>query len=366
MSRKEAQLSMRMPPKDSGRKVVPEFPMGEALVQRTIDSVNMALRENTPPEFHPKLNLNPTQINFSKTKDQILAMEIQARSAKPQYMHDGLIESGMPANLINRLFSSIEAFYPVPVYCHQPDIKTPVAYVVPRGAKHNLSKSEQVRLQTAIFLGYQLIEHTVTRLTIPKELPRIPWEAIIRDSMEESFKWIAEASQKPDTDYPNLNIGKFNSFRRKMNDLLSARDVKFVAHGAEVHVIFPGQDLATSDFNLGPFFNQGIVTLISKPIERRFVSLLLNKRSNSYQERPELESRAFDIITTLSANTRLSKEDIFGAFAHSKIPTYCLEYLKREKPLDEVLVDRIFKSLFGINSSVLQEESAIDLSTYPH
>lgn len=369
MSRKEAPLSILMLSKDAGRKTItiPEFPMGEALIQRTLDSVNMALRENIPPEFHPKLKLNPTQINFSKTKDQILAMEIQERSTKPQHMHDGLIESGMPADLINKLFSYIEASYPVPVYCHQPKNQTPIVYVVPRETKHNLSKSEQVRLQTAIFLGYQLIEHTVKRLVIPTELPTMPWKEIIRDNMEQSFKWIVETSKEQDTDFPNFNIDKFNSFRRKMNDLLSIRNVRFIAHGAEVHVVFPGQDLATSDFSLGSLFNQGIITLIAKPIERRFVNLLLNKRSNSYQKRPELEASAYDIITSLSANTRLSKEDTFGSFVHSRIPIYYLDYLKylRKEKASSALVDKVFKALFNSYSPEPQQEP-IDLSTYPH
>ncbi len=352
---REIPSSIRTSQKDSGRKVAPEFPIGEIAIQRTIDSVNVALRENLPSEFHPQLNLTQNQINFGKTPEEILVMDRKERLSKPQYIYDGLIESGMSTDEVSTLFANKETARLIPTYWHQPDNGSPIIYI-PRNVKHNLSKDQQMRMETALYLGFQLVEDILKNLAIPSQLSGIPWQQIAQTNMEQFFEEITEPPKDQNSNYPNLNIKKFNSLRQEISDLLNNEATKFVAHGAEVHVVFPGQDLSTSDFSLGYLLNQGIITLISKGIQGRFTRhLLRTSGGRAYQTRPESEKKATNIIKILGIN------DLTTSFLYSIIPLRYLDY-RKDKAV-EALIDRIFKASFDLDSSTSQQES--ELSAYP-
>ena len=324
-----------------------EFPMGEALIQRTVDCVNIALRENLPPEFYPQLNLTKSRIDFSKTKEEILMIEREKRLSKSQHMYGGLIESGMSPSIINKLFSSIETDYPVPVYWNQSQRRMPIIYV-PKNIKHMFSKDQTLGLETSLLLGVQLIENAVGGLAIPIPLPKTPWQEIVKNNMEQFFEGVMEACKDQNTVHPNFDIDKFNLFRQDMDNLLNAEDASFVACGAKVHVLFAGQDLDTSDFAVGSLFNQGVITLITKDIRRMFASKLLQRASRSYQTHPELEESASDIITVLGVN------NLSESFLHSKIPLFYSDYRKRQ--FEKPPIDRIFEIIC---------ESTISSLTYP-
>lgn len=324
----------------------------EAYIDLTVNFVNLSLRHAIPPEFYSRLRLTPKQFRFDKTLEEMQVIETSGHSPVPPplYMHDGLIEAGIPQKAADAISSSIDPDEPMPMYWDQKDANTPATIYVPKNI-FDLSKvyKDGVGL-TLLSLGYQTIEHAINSLAMPRPLYRTSWKELASGTVKAFF----ETVENDKNCYPDFSIEKFNFLKQQINLLLKSETTKLIAKGAEVNVLFDGQDMATRDISFGSDLNQGVLTLAAKHAEQLFTKFLMkDENANSYQERPQQEEKAATILDDLGIDINDPKA-IVKHFLASKIPLMYME--RRQKRLGKIPIDMLFDAI---------SKPAIQMSVYP-
>lgn len=320
MSTEIRPLHLPLPPKHPEKKILMEVPTGERLLGKTLTAVNTALQETIPFTFHPQLILVPERIEFSESIEKLIEKEEEERAPKSQYVYAGLSKAGVPSQVLDALFFYVKPSVLVPIYWSQSDNQKPTIYLT-KDVKDDLSKNSQERLYVAALLGTRLIEETFLRLPTPLELTTIPWREIIRNNMDYVFDTILEQSKIQEECYHSFNRNTLDSFKEDVNRLLNDKSTRFVACGSEVHVLFPGQDIKTSDFIIGANFNSEIVSIVSMTIMKRFMKLMGLKPDRRIATEPERISRVKKILSTLTKETGLPVNTT-QVFLDSLIPNY--------------------------------------------
>ena len=141
-------------------------------VDKTIGLVNKSLQIILPAEFHSRMNLDPRQLDFSKTKEQLIKMENDLNNSNPRHLHDGLIGIGLPPQTVDPIFSNIdrETMFPT-LWMPQNNVKSKI-YVANNNLSDLASEYNQKESNAAIELGSRLIQDLFERLPTPLEIPQ--------------------------------------------------------------------------------------------------------------------------------------------------------------------------------------------------
>ncbi len=271
---------------------------GNKLLSQTVNSVNQAFKESMPIEFSSQANLSVGQINFDESRGKIEEMEARERASYPRHVYDGLIETGVSPQLVNSLFSHIDIAQDIPIYWNHRYGEKSTVYI-PKDIKNNLSKDLQTKIRTSMILGIELIEQMVMRLPIPATLNNELWREIATNNLDTFLERVAEEQKLDNAYFADLNHNRLALVKERLHALLREQTTEFIANGAEVNIVFPGQDIGTSDFSLGSLLNQGIIESIAKPIQSKFVKLMIGKENQIKEIVSQTEKNSMQIIQAL-------------------------------------------------------------------
>ncbi len=338
---------------------------GNRLLTQTVNSVNQAFRKWMPemPNLQPSLSVS--LIDFSNSRKKIEEMETQERKSNPQYMHDELIDAGASPKYIDFLFSRVDISRDIPVYWNRGHGARTNIYI-PKDIKTKLSEDLQTRTQTAMALGIQLIEQMIMRSPVPSTVDNELWQEITSNNVDIFFERTVEEQKTGNPDFANLNLERFALAKKKIHTLLRDRTTKFIAHGAEVNIVFPEQDIETSDFSLGAFLNQGIIEYLARPIQAEFFKLMTGDTSSKIKQIvSQTETNSMQIAKALGIDI----SSLPNAFYGSDIPN---RYLANRNAHIEAVKDRIKgykqRQLLGMVFSYLfnSQEEIINPNLYPN
>lgn len=299
-------------PKDAGLRISREAPSGQRLLEKTLTIVNTALRESVPPKFHPQISLTPELIKFSGSPEKLREIEKEEKGPKSGFIYAGLQRAGVPSEVLDiQLFAATLADATVPTYWD----KSGTIHLAD-DVRDRLSGDAYPRAQMATFLGFKLVNDLLRRLPEPLELPPFPWREIVRNRMGANLDQMRQKSKK----YEGFKEEEFNAFIQNANSLLGEKKTRFIARGAEVQVLLPGQTTETADIKVGTKFDNELIALLSRPIKDRFIAIISMQTRNIRFTEPEVWTIIRRILEAMQGKDLPT--DTTTAYLDSLIPAY--------------------------------------------
>lgn len=268
------------------------------------------------------------QINTTLTLEQIREKEKKEQARKPRYLHDAFIDSGVSVEFTEMLSLNISNVADIPTYW---DKQTKQIFI----AKDVIEKILQIPNGGAclkLLLGIDLTGVILQHLPTPRELKKEDWKEIAINFIDAIFQEIANSRrQQANSNFENVNIQKLNDHRKNIINMLDHEDTHFIAVGAEIHVVFPGQNLENSDVAIGINLNRYIIEELLTPLTTKLLKKLVNVNDNGEDLlRDEMENsrkRNMQILKALLPDNTIPKSAILlNLFSESKIPQLFMDY----------------------------------------
>lgn len=334
------------------------------LTNRITHVVNEVLTQNKSLLDAP--NINPGKINSSLTLEAIVDKEKKERDSQPNYLYRALIDSGVSEKLADTLFSSIGESDSIPMYW----AKKEEPIFIPGKETEALAKEDLAsEVTVGLLLGMEIIERTIQKLPAPAELNKKDWTEVAKNNIDTFFQDIMKGYRQGDPDFTNLDPAKLDLHKKSIISMLDHEDTHFIALGAEVHVVFPGQALENSDFSFGSTLNQGIITKMAAPLEMSFSRKLANMENR--MTKPEHEENAEQILKALCSNNLPEYTMLVKIFLESKIPSLFMSYRKdRIETIKSKLKGRSKEHIVGTIFTYLFNEdpdktTGLNVNVYP-
>ncbi|MBI4096523.1 MAG: hypothetical protein HY425_02270 [Candidatus Levybacteria bacterium] len=331
---------------------------------RVIHGVNNVFTENR--SGIPKISIDPNRVNASLTLEEIVKKEKQRNDSKSSYLYHALIDSGVAEKLADALFSSIGESDSIPMYWAEP---TEPIFIPGKEIEAYAKEDLASEVTAGLLLGMKLLERNIQRLPAQVELERKDWIEIARNNMDVFFQNIVTGYRQGDPNFANLDQIKLNRHRKNIIGILDHEDTRFVAQGAEVHVVFPGQTLESSDFSFGSTLNQGVITKIAAPLEIAFARKLANM--DNRMAKPEHEKNAEQILKALLPGGMPEYTALAKLFLESKIPSLFMDCRKnRIQAIRSALKERSKEHMVGMIFAYLlhedsEETTNLNVNVYP-
>lgn len=339
-----------------------EIAIGETLLNQTLDAVNTACENIIPTEFHSRIRrLLVSDINFHKKRKEIPDFEKEMISHKPQHIREALMKSGLSSTAINRMILGTDITHRVPIYWTGQD-KDATLYI-PTDVKSALSYTAPSRTSTSMQLGFALIEHIVETMPAVLDLGSLPWKNMAINKLKNFFFQIREGYESGEKDYSGLKVDELNIADRQLQTMIENEGTQFIAKGARIYVILPGQDIDTVELNLGSVFNADILVSLSEAIVAEFTRLMQRTNEVVFRFDERHKQNVLDVLNALG----LSPDRLWEYFAGSFLPDAFEKFSNShiapvQKRMEHGSIDALFKSLSSDNSS---EAPLIDPTVYP-
>lgn len=292
----------------------PEAPIGNELLRKTIELADKVLTDAYPilaTSPYNKRLITPGKISFVPL-EQMQAMEHRDKPTDASILYQALSLCGVPReNLNSRWFSVSEQRE---YYQESPDANLYVG----TGNFDFSSPNPAMRSASAIVLGDFIIEKSLENAPTQRMLPPNSWRELMRSHINDDFiPYVAK--QFGDA----VDNQRLQSAQQMISSLFDT-DIRIVARGVNVYVLFEGQTMTTFEYMIGRQLEAGIVETLSQEPKIKLRILMrqagiIGKKGYPIRkyEHTEYAERVCRSITSTNLKSRSS---LLSAYLSSEIP----------------------------------------------
>jgi hypothetical protein len=191
------------------------------------------------------------------------------------------------------------------------------------------SDSREERLNTALAFGQCFMLKAIQYLPIPEELQGEHKEKWKKNAINYLYTFTEELKNNKKS---VIDLDKLERLRNNTQMFtLNSPEAKFVAYGAEVRILLPGQGIMRPAYSVGEILNDGIIKLLYEEAESKFFDLMKNRfiipkikvgQKNTYAKELAMESLR---------NLKIAdKNTLFEVYVSSLIPLIMSTFMEQK------------------------------------
>lgn len=284
------------------------------------------------PQVAQYKDILPKRLYFG-TLEELQKLERSEQSKNHLPMYSALLSAGIPAQELDPYYFFTSLKWPYYTDFDRGQVYMPSQYV--NSLRIHLKAADQERQAGLIkLIGAHLAGQVLTILSYrvdPQEFKE--WSLFWRMQMCQTLDWFYSETEpklkhlKSKKDRIRFRQTKQNVLKLLVEEEVRNEQAHYVAVGAQVFMYHhPATSVTESELSLGEPFNEGTITLLSRPIIGRFeeqVDVWLGREPDTRKRVSpnNLEKRAQAIYEILG----LEGEELFWAYIHSRIPRLYME-----------------------------------------
>lgn len=291
-----------------------KFPKGEALVMEVLNTNIEAFRlcypliDKHPNKITGLISIEPLEV---LQKEKMLDISSQKTAAEENLLNSRLIKEPF--------YEQRSKEYVGTYWNGDPEARIHIA----RNFFYGIELDDQVeRVNSATLFSQEYTAKIIRSLPTSRELNgqrKTNWQEMALEHLDQFIK-VAKKTKR-------LRIAPEKLDRLQTNTelfTLKSKDARFVAYGAEMRVLLPGQGIGNPSYSVGELLNDGIIHILAKEVNLKFLELLQKKYHFSARFTPHqlrTTEHAMGILKAYGLGFLLQDANtLFEAYVDSKIP----------------------------------------------